>query len=48
MHALSEDVRELTLNFQEDAHLIEGGMSALIRTVDAALKALPQKQMTPI
>ena len=40
MHQLSEDVRELTLSFQEDATFIEGGMSQMLRSLDQLLKTV--------
>jgi hypothetical protein len=40
IHGLSEDVRMLTINFQEDASFIEGSLGSLIRNVDQALKNL--------
>jgi len=38
LHSLSEDVKELTLSFQEDATLIEGGMSQMLRSLNNLLK----------
>ena len=41
MYHLSENVRELTLAFQEDASFFDSSMATLIRSLDSTLKTLP-------
>ena len=41
MYHLSENVRELTLAFQEDASFFDSSMATLIRSLDLTLKTRP-------
>lgn len=40
MYHLSENVRDLTISFQEDASFFDSSMSALIRSLDQTMKTL--------